>query len=223
MDTIYYHPTLSRRIKACIIDGVISPFITILLGYIVFDVFNTPNNLLSSILICSPIFLIEPLFIAKFGATIGHYLLRLEVITILTDKPPTFHVAFFRYLCKLATGFISVIMVIIDDEQKTIHDYLFSTEVIFNVEKINKNPNLIKLAKRKQIPLIGSPEPSKLKHKFLSAMWFWILYIVEFLFLLPIVIMLESNFIEQPLKYLFIIFFIPNLILSNELAKDEQL
>jgi uncharacterized RDD family membrane protein YckC len=120
---------LSRRLQANCIDVVVS-FHTPLAGLCFVTWFGGPlAGPLAALMALTPVVL-EPILVARTGATVGHRLFGLRVVEIATGRPPGLLTSFARYFAKGACLGPSLAPIIaITRRHQGIHDLLCGTVV----------------------------------------------------------------------------------------------
>ncbi|WP_299336350.1 RDD family protein [uncultured Psychroserpens sp.] len=131
------YASLSTRIKAVFIDAVI----LILLMYsatLILDAFESVPNYVRTIVFVFLFFLYEPVLVASYGATIGHFFSDI-VVKSKTDetKNISFPMAIVRYALKYLLGWLSLLTVSGSENKQAIHD-MAANAVVKPYEKLKK-------------------------------------------------------------------------------------
>ena len=82
------------------------------------------------------LFLYEPICVSRFGGTVGHRLMNLQVVDNRTRGPVSPSKAFARYLVKVSFGVFSFLTMSFTRRHQAIHDLMTNSSVrIRNVSK----------------------------------------------------------------------------------------
>ncbi len=123
------YATLSRRLQASCVDVAVA-FHTPLAGICLVTWFGGRlGGPLAALLALTPVVL-EPILVARTGATVGHWLLGLRVVEAATGRPPGLGTSFMRYFAKAAClgPWLSPVIAITHRHQG-FHDLLCDTVV----------------------------------------------------------------------------------------------
>ena len=124
------YATFTRRVRALVWDSAIVLAVfaaTVVLGDAAGDVPGTGR--VAWLVMAALIFLYEPLFVWRRGATIGHARNHLVVVDARTGAPPGFFQAALRYVLKLFLGLPSFVAMGLTRRHQAIHDMLTHTIV----------------------------------------------------------------------------------------------
>ncbi|WP_281649171.1 RDD family protein [Parendozoicomonas sp. Alg238-R29] len=122
------YPRLIRRLKALWIDGlIIIPFIV--LGFVLVSILKTKNDLINILIVLFPIFMYEPFMVSLRGATFGHSLYGLKIITTKGNKL-NIVLSTLRFLLKIVAGSFSLIFVLTTKKHQALHDLLSGSLVV---------------------------------------------------------------------------------------------
>jgi uncharacterized RDD family membrane protein YckC len=124
------YATFTRRFRALIVDTAIV-FGVIIVVVIVGDAADSipGSGRLAWLLMFAALFLYEPLFIWRRGATIGHTRNQLTVIDDRTGRRPGLAQAFARYCLKVILGIPSFVTMALTRKHQAVHDLLTRTTV----------------------------------------------------------------------------------------------
>lgn len=125
---IEFSASLADRYLAMVFDTIIM-FVILVLCAKTITVFSIENQLLR-ILILSPLFLYDPLFVYCFGVTPGHYLKGLKVVSSANSKLTLLN-CMIRFVLKFVLGIVSLIFLLTERKQ-ALHDRITSTFVIYS-------------------------------------------------------------------------------------------
>jgi uncharacterized RDD family membrane protein YckC len=124
------YATFTRRVRALVWDTaiVLAVFVaTVILGDAAGDLPGTGR--VAWLVMAAGIFLYEPLFVWRRGATIGHARNHLVVVDARTGEPPGFVRAAARYVVKLLLGLPSFVAMGLTRRHQAVHDMLTHTVV----------------------------------------------------------------------------------------------
>ena len=134
-ETIY--PSLIKRLKAAFIDVC---FI-ILFMYGISDLFSTFETVPTPLRKAAFVFiflLYDPLSIAFFGGTIGHWYMGLRVKRNKDEsKNISLLMAIIRFFIKAAFGWFSFLTMSRSAKKQAIHDHIAQSVVVFETKKSN--------------------------------------------------------------------------------------
>lgn len=171
------YATLGRRIKASIIDSTIYLFlfifIALTIGQIVSD--GGPIRIL---LMSIPLLFLEPFLVTFLGASIGQYILGMEVMTIGTRGKCSLFNSFVRYFAKGLLGSLSLIYMLFSKKHQAIHDHIANTVVLLSREKIKNNPSFANYGCIEQSHEQQYKYPHPLRRFFIFIFWFLISSVV---------------------------------------------
>lgn len=128
-----FYPKIPRRIRAVIVDGVITPFFA--LGtLLVTRSFGLEKDfaILAAVMM---IFMLEPVLVSLTGGTIGHHLNGLKIKNVNTGRNINLLASSVRYIIKVVLGLYSLVLILITKRHQAVHD-AFSRSVV-----ILKNPS----------------------------------------------------------------------------------
>ncbi|MCG3167078.1 MAG: hypothetical protein POELPBGB_02861 [Bacteroidia bacterium] len=129
------YPSISTRIQALFIDLVIMLLIFTLTAYLINLAGGAPAWLRGGILI-TMFFLYDPLAIAFFGGTLGHYAVGIRVKRSNNQsKNVLLPLTFLRFFFKTMLGWLSFLTVTANSRRRAIHDMVSGSVVI----KVNTN------------------------------------------------------------------------------------
>ncbi len=124
------YATFTRRFRAVLVDSAVVSAACVLLlivGGFADDVPGSGRIVLA--LMGGLVFLYEPIFIWRRGATIGHAANNLRVLSDRTGRPPGLARSFIRYIIKLVLGLLSFITMAFTRRHQAVHDVLTRTTV----------------------------------------------------------------------------------------------
>jgi len=123
------YPRLIKRVRAVLIDSVITPTL-LFLSMVIVGGFAIESNLIRNVISFVPALSLEPLMVAFTGGTIGHHAVGIKVRYADEDKNISIIHAVFRFLLKLLLGLPSLVMVLITKKHQAIHDALSQSIVV---------------------------------------------------------------------------------------------
>lgn len=136
------YPLVSDRYKAAFIDA----FVMIGFWFAFTILFSSLENLPQEVRIAAyvfSVFLYEPLFVALFGASIGHMSGGLKVRRESNrDKKIYFFAAIFRFFVKVILGIIALFTITKENKGRAIHDMASGSIVLFSQEKYEETNEL---------------------------------------------------------------------------------
>lgn len=141
INTSLVYATVGRRLKASIVDGIVSLALIVAIPVAVQNLTNTPISGMG-FLMYAPVFILEPFLISFWGRTIGHYVFGLRVIRENDLSKCPLPQSFGRFFVKALLGWWSMFYLVFSKKQKALHDYLAGTLVILSPERLAKNPSL---------------------------------------------------------------------------------
>ena len=124
------YATFTRRFRAVVVDtAVVCAGIVIVM--LVGDVtdFVPGSDRIAWLFMFGALLLYEPLLIWRRGATIGHAVNHLTVVSDRTGRAPTLVQAFARYVIKILLGVISFVTMAFTRRHQAVHDALTRTTV----------------------------------------------------------------------------------------------
>jgi len=124
------YATFVRRFRALLFDTAIVAGVLIavmILGDLVVEV--PGSGRIAWLVTFAVLFLYEPLFVWRRGATIGHAKNHLAVVAERTSGNPSFGQALSRYLIKLVLGLPSFVTMLVSRKHQAVHDWLTGTTV----------------------------------------------------------------------------------------------
>lgn len=124
------YATFTSRFRALVVDTAVV-FGAIILVVIAGDAADRVpgSGRVAWLLMFSALFLYEPLFIWRRGATVGHALNHLIVVDDRRERRPTLSQAFARYFLKLVLGIPSFVTMALTRRHQAVHDLLTKTTV----------------------------------------------------------------------------------------------
>jgi uncharacterized RDD family membrane protein YckC len=124
------YATFSRRFRAVVVDTAIVCAGVAAIAIASDAINQVPGSgRIAWILMFSLLFLYEPLFIWRRGATIGHAMNHLVVVADATGRAPGLGQAFARYLIKAVLGLPSFVTMALSRKHQAVHDLLTRTTV----------------------------------------------------------------------------------------------
>jgi uncharacterized RDD family membrane protein YckC len=124
------YATFTRRFRAVLVDSAVVSTACVLLLIVGGFADNVPGSgRIVLALMVGLVFLYEPIFIWRRGATIGHAANNLRVLDDRTGRPPGFARSFIRYIIKLVLGLPSFITMAFTRRHQAVHDVLTRTTV----------------------------------------------------------------------------------------------
>ena len=124
------YATFTRRFRAVVVDtAVVCAVIVVVM--LVGDVtdFVPGSGRIAWLFMFGALLLYEPLLIWRRGATIGHAVNHLTVVSDRTGRAPTLVQAFARYVIKILLGVISFVTMAFTRRHRAVHDALTRTTV----------------------------------------------------------------------------------------------
>src|SRR5258705_2705070 len=124
------YATFTLRARALVIDSAVLAGCLVLLVIASAFIENVPGSgrlLLAGIF--GLVFLYEPILVSRNGATIGHRRVNIRVVSLGSDRPPVFVVAFARFVIKAFLGLPSFFTMAFTRRHQAIHDVLTRTTV----------------------------------------------------------------------------------------------
>lgn len=124
------YATFTVRARALVIDAAVIAaglIVLVLLGS--FTESLRGSGLATVIGIFALLLLYEPVLVSLYGATLGHRWSNLRVISDSTGNPPSFVVAFLRFILKTILGFPSFFTMAFTRRHQALHDLLTRTTV----------------------------------------------------------------------------------------------
>ncbi|MGB0849837.1 MAG: RDD family protein [Bacteroidia bacterium] len=128
------YPLVSDRYKVVLVDAIVV-IVMISVYSIVLDSIGVTSDLVKKVCFAS-LFLYEPLAVAFFGGTVGHWSGKLKVVkeSDETSKISLMH-SLLRTLTKHVLGIISIFTITAENRGKAIHDEAAGSLVLFTDEK----------------------------------------------------------------------------------------
>ena len=130
METEYAR--LFDRVKAAVMDSIV----IIAAMYAITEIFTLFENIPDYARIIAAVFifvLYEPIFVNRFGGTIGHSFNNISVKKDRNiDENISFPIALIRFLIKVLLGWISLLTITANKKGKAIHDFVANSVVIEN-------------------------------------------------------------------------------------------
>ena len=133
----YYDQILINRIKACILDLLIC-FFLIIITFIIFKIINffTLNLFKEGILFIIPVVILSYYSFSignKNGSTLGMKIFKIGLVNNKNKELSTKELLIYNFLFFIVTPIglvllISLIIPLVNDERKCIHDYIFKTK-----------------------------------------------------------------------------------------------
>ncbi|WP_299557052.1 RDD family protein [Seonamhaeicola sp.] len=132
------YANLFPRVKAAIIDGIVLIVLMYLATWILDAIGEVPNY--ARIVVFIFVFLLyEPILVAYFGASVGHFFNDImvkresnEAKNIILPK------AIFRFVFKFFLGWVSLLTIRSDKKGKAIHDFVGGSVVLkYRIHKSN--------------------------------------------------------------------------------------
>tara|TARA_B100001287_G_scaffold4306_1_gene3251 strand:+ start:2411 stop:2875 length:465 start_codon:yes stop_codon:yes gene_type:complete len=133
----YYDQILINRIKACILDLLIC-FFLIIITFIIFKIINffTLNLFKEGILFIIPVVILSYYSFSignENGSTLGMKIFKIGLVNNKNKELSTKELLIYNFLFFIVTPIglvllISLIIPLVNDERKCIHDYIFKTK-----------------------------------------------------------------------------------------------
>ena len=124
------YATFTRRFRAVVVDTAVVSGALVLLLIVGGFADNVPGSgRIVLVLMVGLVFLYEPIFVWRRGATIGHAANNLRVLADRTGRPPGLARSFIRYVIKLVLGLPSFITMAFTRRHQAVHDVLTRTTV----------------------------------------------------------------------------------------------
>ena len=133
----YYDQILINRIKACILDLLIC-FFLIIITFIIFKIINffTLNLFKEGILFIIPVVILSYYSFSignENGSTLGMKIFKIGLVNNKNRELSTKELLIYNFLFFIVTPIglvllISLIIPLVNDERKCIHDYIFKTK-----------------------------------------------------------------------------------------------
>ena len=136
MEEIY--PAIPDRVKAIMTDSIVIILFMFLTTYAFSQFEHVPDN--ARIIAFLFIFgLYDPIFTSLFGGTIGHFIIGIRVKREKNqEKNIIFPLAIIRFIIKVILGWISLLTMSRDEQNRAIHDFLSGSIVIYSEEIQNE-------------------------------------------------------------------------------------
>jgi uncharacterized RDD family membrane protein YckC len=132
-------PGVSDRVKAFIIDGVVT-VIFMFAAFKIIDSFQEVTALTRRIVFLSILLVYDPLFTTLFGGTIGHRSFNLRVKRgSNSEKNIWLIAAVFRFAVKVLLGWISLLTISSNSKGQAIHDILTGSVVIYKKQNLDNS------------------------------------------------------------------------------------
>lgn len=127
------YATFMARLRALLIDAIIiTVAIAVLLLLAAFTEDLPGTGRIVIVAIFALVLLYEPVLVSRSGATIGHRRSGLRVVSDRTNGPPSFLVAFARFVLKTALGLPAFVTMALTRRHQAFHDLLTRTTVQVN-------------------------------------------------------------------------------------------
>ncbi len=131
----YHYPAITERVRAMYTDffvfGILLTVSTSYLSSVPEEQYHLTLSIFLAILV-----LYEPLFTSIFGGTIGHLTNGIRVRSEKNeDKNLIFPLAVVRFIFKITLGWISLLSTGSNEKNKTFHDIIAQSVVIFKEKK----------------------------------------------------------------------------------------
>ena len=117
------------RVKALVIDNLIL-IALIYLSTDLLSIFKNNSTNIKIVLFLLIFVIYEPLCISFFGKTLGQYLNRIKVIQHNKGGKLNLLQSIIRYLFKCLLGWLSLVTISFNKDQKAIHDILVNSVVV---------------------------------------------------------------------------------------------
>lgn len=144
-----FYATLSRRIKAGIIDGVVLLTLCICSPLLV-SFLTGKDTGLNAIVMFTPPLLLEPFLISYFGFTLGQYIFGIQVIRADTGGKCPVPASFLRYFTKVILGSLSMAYMLFSNRHQAIHDHFAKTLVVISFKRLDRNADFAKYGEQEQ-------------------------------------------------------------------------
>jgi uncharacterized RDD family membrane protein YckC len=129
-------PSVGTRLKASVIDGIlVISFIAVLGSVYSMARYESP---LISLIIFTILFGYEPIMVWKRGMTVGHQIMGIRVIDTHNKTNITLKKAMLRFIVKSLLGSFSFVWALFSDSQKTLHDLITKSQVIYKSVSLDK-------------------------------------------------------------------------------------
>ena len=125
------YPSISERIKAAFIDGLILVALMFAISQL-FAQFEEVSNFfrIGAFLLIFAFY--DPLLTSLFAGTIGHQIVGLNVKKVGDEsRNISFGFALLRFLLKAALGWISMLTVGSNEKKQAIHDFAIQSVVVY--------------------------------------------------------------------------------------------
>ena len=129
------YPGILKRVKAYVADWVVI-LLLMIIAYLIFSQFNNVADSVRIIVFLFIFLIYDPLFTSLFGGTIGHLLNGIRVKRAVDEERNIiFPLALIRFIFKTLLGWLSMITVNGNANQKAIHDIIVRSVVICKHDK----------------------------------------------------------------------------------------
>jgi len=161
------YATFTSRFRAVIFDSAIVCAGIVLIAIAADATDRIPGSgRVAWLLMFAAVFLYEPIFIWRRGATIGHARNHLVVVSQRSGGTPTLGQAFARYVLKVVLGLPSFVTMVFSRKHQAIHDWLSGTTVQlaanadaaiheFHIERTEDDARILPSRRRRVIVLVG--------------------------------------------------------------------
>ncbi|MES2672906.1 MAG: RDD family protein [Pseudomonadota bacterium] len=123
-----HYPRLLRRIRALLIDSMIL-LVIVIVCFLLAGIFDAGSKLLRASIAFIPVIIYEPLFVSLRGATIGHQIMGIEIVSAKSMRKLNIVVSFIRSFFKFIFGLPSLYFVLTTKKHQALHD-IFSGALV---------------------------------------------------------------------------------------------
>lgn len=123
------YPRLIKRVRAVLIDSVITP-VLLITSIVIAGSMAIESDLIRNLISFIPALSLEPILVAFTGGTIGHHLVGIKVRCVDEDKNISIFQAIIRFVLKVFLGLASLIMIFVTKRHQAIHDALSQSIVV---------------------------------------------------------------------------------------------
>ena len=138
------YPGISDRVKAIMTDSIVLILFMLAATYAFSQFENTPDYArMTAFLFIFGLY--DPIFTSIFGGTIGHFVIGIRVKRKKNkEKNILLPFAIFRFAVKVILGWLSLLTMSRDEQNRAIHDYLSGSVVIYSEERLHELSETIK-------------------------------------------------------------------------------
>lgn len=131
------YPRLIRRVKAALVDFFIITVIVVFYLAAIAENESVPNHL-KFLIILLPIFIVEPLLVARTGGSPGHHLFNIKIREKSKDKKLSLQKSIARFFLKVLLGFVSLPLTVFTRKNMMLHDIFSGSVVDFKFPELSE-------------------------------------------------------------------------------------